>query len=305
VIDEPLCNELGLAAQSRRSVLIFGASGNGKTMVATALTRSLSSIVYVPHAVLLGNQVLRIYDPAQHEKPEPLRRISLDSGRSDQGADHDLRFVRIRRPVISVGTDLSPELVQPRWDERSASHHPPIQLLASGGTLVIEDFGRQTAITPRELLHRLLPALDRREVTLDLRGGQRTTVPVDLFCIFVTNVAPHDLAEEALMRRLPYKIFMPHPTEAQFAEIFRRLCARWSIPYHPSVVEEIRARCYPANEPPRCSDAEDILQRALDLASFQQIAPQLTSELVQRACDSFLVSRMTGRHPRHDPERDS
>ena len=95
----------------------------------------------------------------------------------------------------------------------------PLQLKSNCGVLIIDDFGRQT-MPVETLLNRWIVPLEKRYDFLNIPSGKKIQVPFDQLIIFSTNLEPKDLVDGAFLRRIPYKIEVPDPTE----EEFRALC---------------------------------------------------------------------------------
>ena len=137
--------------------------------------------------------------------------------------DADRRWIRCRRPMVMVGGELSLSQLELSYSPTMGFYRAPVQAIANGGVLVIDDFGRQTC-SPRDLLNRWIVPLESRVDFLTLQTGQKFDFPFMTLVVFATNVKPQDLVDEAFLRRIQYKIFAESPTRAEFLQIFENCC---------------------------------------------------------------------------------
>jgi hypothetical protein len=143
---------------------------------------------------------------------------------------------------------------------------------------------------PEELLNRWIVPLDRRYDFLSLSNGKTIQVPFDQLLIFSTNMQPHDLADEAFLRRIPYKIRAVDPTEAQFRELFRREALRVEIPYHEAVIDELIQKHYvEGGRPFRCCHARDLLRQVKHYCEFKQLPLEMTPERFATAVRNYFA----------------
>ncbi len=293
VLDEKFIDRLGPGLNSGKSVFLYGHPGNGKTEIAFSIAGIMGSSIYIPHAVEIEGQIIKIYDPYIHhavdedeleEAPSEIDRTLLRDAPL-----HDARFVRIRRPAVIVGGELTLEELDLQPSGSTGVFVAPPQMKANGGVFVIDDFGRQQ-VRPRDLLNRWMIPLDRGTDYLGLPTGHKLEVPFDCLIFFATNLNPADLVEEAFLRRIRYKIFMPNPTREQFAEIFRRICAKRKIEFRESAVELVYSEFYEKfGIAPRSCHPGDILADVVDHARYLGTEAELSDELVMDACLAYFV----------------
>ena len=235
VLSDETLGRIGRAATSRRSTLIYGASGNGKTTVVRTIGRVVTGTIRVPYAIEFLGQIIHLYDASKHE-PVPAdaaaAEIDLLAARPDR------RWVEIRRPVIWAGGELTRQSLELVYDDETKVYEAPLQLKANGGTLIIDDFGRQQ-IPAVQLLNRWIVALEGGIDHLTMHTGQLIEVPFDVLILFSTNLQPERLADEAFLRRIRYKVEILNPTRDEFRLIFQRECAAAGIPYDDSVVDHL------------------------------------------------------------------
>lgn len=296
VLDESIIDRLGPGINSGRSVFLYGEPGNGKTEVALAVSKIMGSAIFVPYAVEMDGQIIRIHDPNVHEGLEEEPEDERGLGILLDGPGYDRRFARVRRPSVVVGGELTLDELEPQASAHSGVYTAPPQMKANGGVFVIDDFGRQR-VRPRDLLNRWMIPLDRGADYLRLPNGYKLEVPFDVLVFFATNLDPAELVEEAFLRRIRYKIHMPDPTRAQYTEIFRRICAARGIEYEPSAVDRIFESVYEAHAvEPRSCHPGDVISALCDVARYQDVLPELTPDLLSKACSAYFIETRVERH---------
>ena len=177
--------------------------------------------MYVPHAVDVDGQIITMFDPVNHRRAEATEEtVSVIAN-----ATLDQRWERIRRPVVVVGGELTLEMLDLSFNPISKFYEAPIQMKANGGVFVVDDFGRQR-IPPRDLLNRWIVPLESRVDYMTLHTGRKFEIPFNVFIIFATNLKPESLADEAFLRRIPYKILAKNPTVDEYCRIFELNCTK-------------------------------------------------------------------------------
>jgi len=277
VLPELTLRQLGPAINSTQSIFLFGPPGTGKSTISKALATMLQGSIVVPYAILVGQQIIRVYDPSRHR---PL--VELD-------ARFDRRWVPVSRPFVEVGGELTLEDLDLVYDQNSKVHEAPFQMKASGGVLLIDDFGRQRA-SPDQLLNRWIVPLDRDVDFLTTADGRKIEVPFDVLLVFATNRTPSSLVDEAFLRRIQYKIEIKPPTPEEFSEILRRVCENQRITFYPKAAEWIAKYCLERNISLRSCHPRDLMQHLGAAARFLGKPSELTPELVQLACETYFVA---------------
>jgi energy-coupling factor transporter ATP-binding protein EcfA2 len=274
---------LGAALYARRSLLLYGPSGSGKTQLARKLGRLLPGPIAVPYAVVVGRQVIRLYDPALHLVPPVARQ-------QEERRSCDARWAVCQRPLVHVGAELGRDMLDLRYDVEEGLYHAPPHLQANNGMLVIDDVGRQR-IPAAELLNRLIAPLDAGADQLSLQGGQVESLPFDAAVVFATNLEPTALFDDAALRRIGYKAEIgPWPASAYRAQL-RRQCRLRRIDYDDSAADHLIDRlhaqsgrallaCYPG----------ELLDRIADFAGFAGSEPRLTVAAVEQAWSSMFIA---------------
>lgn len=281
VINEDTFAQLGPAVNSGRSVFLFGNPGNGKTAIAESIGRMLlGNAMYVPYAMEIGGQVIRIFDSTNH--------VPLEDSPSTHRT-RDSRWLRVRRPVVAAGGELTLETLDLVYDETNKYYEAPFQVKANGGMLLIDDFGRQQA-RPRDLLNRWIVPLEKRLDYLTLHTGRKIEIPFDVLIFFSTNMAPRDLVDEAFLRRIRHKIEIKDPTWDEYREIFRRICEHKGVPYDErGLAYLIQEHYLKLNRPRRCCHPRDLVDQLIDIAGYLNVPPVLSKDLIDRACEAYFI----------------
>lgn len=279
VIDPALFDQLGPAMNSSRAMFLFGPPGNGKTMIAETLVRLQGGEIYIPHAIEVAGDIVRVFDPVHHPRSEKDNPATAD----------DPRWVLAKRPVVTVGGELTIPMLDLIYNHTSRYYEAPFQLKANNGAFFIDDFGRQQ-VAPRDLLNRWIVPLEKRVDYLTLLTGQKIEVPFDTLVMFSTNLDPKQLVDEAFLRRIRYKIEIKSPTPEQFKEIFRRVCALKRVEYDESAVDYLLNEKYPALEvEPRAVHPRDLIEQIMDYSDYRQIKAVITRETMDIACHNYFV----------------
>jgi hypothetical protein len=294
IVNPTILDQLGPAINSGKSVFLYGPPGNGKTVIAEGIGRTRGGEMFIPHALDVDGQVIKMFDPVSHHR--------LDSDGNDQSivaaVARDRRWVRVRRPVITVGGELTLDMLDLSFNPISKFYEAPIQLKGNGGVFVVDDFGRQR-IRPRDLLNRWIVPLESRVDYLTLHTGKKFEVPFDVLIVFATNLKPETLADEAFLRRIPYKIFTKNPTLEEFGRIFEMNCQRLGLTYDPVVIEYLQRRYYlPRGIQMRACQPRDLLNHVVDLAAYRNRPATITRELLDAACASYFLDAQPDRKGR-------
>jgi predicted ATPase with chaperone activity len=283
VINERLLMKLGPAFNSGKSIFLYGNPGNGKTSIAERLARAMGSVIVIPYAIEVHGQVIRYFDPAYHEPVEPPRKEGISETQFDQ------RWVTCKQPFVVVGGELKLEHLELHYDRSLKFYTAPVQMKANGGAFMIDDFGRQQ-VPPRDLLNRWIVPLEKQVDYHTLITGEQICVPFYVLIIFSTNLNPRELVEEALLRRIRYKIEVGDPSEEEFVEIFKRVCAGMGIEYDQDVVDYLLEKHYrQTGRGLRAVHPRDLMLQLVDYCNYMGIKPKLTRELIDIVCDTYFV----------------
>jgi predicted ATPase with chaperone activity len=298
LVNERLMARLGPAINAGRAMFLYGSSGNGKSSIAARLAAAYHEELWIPRAILVGTTVLRLFDPTRHVE---LRTPEADSVTSDgaaagaaelaqpPSASADARWVRIQRPTIVAGGELTLEQLSVSVDPASGVGEAPLQLKSNCGTLVVDDFGRQL-VEADELLNRWMVPLEQHHDFLHMPDGKIVEIPFEQFVVFSTNLEPRALVDEAFLRRIPYKIQVGDPTEEEFHELFRMVGAEIGVEYDHEAVAGLISRHYLAKgRPMRFCHPRDLMRHVVNEAEYSGVAPEMTEVSLDMAAEGYFV----------------
>ena len=295
--DERIMEQCGPALNSGRAMLLYGPPGNGKTTVAQRFASVFSDVIYVPYAVVVEGQVIRVHDPSIH--------IALDATNlDDEGAftvvkaqTYDARWVPCQRPFVVTGGELTLEMLDLRYDPTGHYYEAPLHVKALGGCFLIDDFGRQL-VSPTNLLNRWIVPLEGKVDYLKLHTGKTFAIPFEELVIFSTNLEPEDLMDPAFLRRLPYKIEVGPPTRDLYRKIFDSECAKqnvemtdetFDIIVHKVTVE--KGLEFAAYHP------RFIVDQVVATCRFMRETPHFEPRFIDYAIDNLRVRHSSGSKP--------
>lgn len=284
LLSPKMLDRLGPAINSGRGLFLFGPPGNGKSSIAERITAAFGQEIWVPRAIGIDGAVLRLFDPLNHEEV-PLDRCKglLDSRRIDR------RWVRIRRPTIIAGGELTMSQLDISTNTSTGISEAPLQLKSNCGTLVIDDFGRQR-MRIDELLNRWIVPLEKRIDFLSLPNGKKIQVPFDQLVVFSTNLEPRELVDEAFLRRIPYKIEVIDPTEEEFRRLFEVMGRQLGVSYSREAVDYlVNTHFKLAKRPLRFCHPRDILLQVCNYCKYHNRPAEMTAEHFDLAIENYFA----------------
>jgi len=277
IVTDRMLDALGPAIISQSSIFVYGPTGNGKTSLAERMLRVYRDAVLIPYAVEVDNQIISLYDPVVHQRIE-----------SDD-PDMDPRWIVCKRPCIIVGGELVPSMLELRLDESSGIYAAPLQMKATNGILIIDDFGRQL-MSPRDLLNRWIVPLDRRVDYLTLRYGVKFQIPFETMVVFSTNLDPSDLADEAFLRRIHNKIYVEAVDTTTFDQIFERVVQAKDMQTEPDSAEYLRKVCLREGRTElRACYPLDICNILNAIGRYEKRAAVMTKSELERAASLYFA----------------
>ena len=282
VLPETLLQTLGCVINSRRSLFLTGLPGTGKTAVAERINGALSGGIWIPYAVEIDGQIIRVFDSHCH-------RLAAEEYTP---VEHDRRWVLIDRPLVVVGGELTLENADLTWSDAAKFYEAPFQMKSNGGTLVIDDFGRQR-VAPQDLLNRWIVPLERRVDYLALHTGKKIEVPFEQLVVFSTNLDEKDLADQAFLRRMGYRARVEPPTAEAYCEIFRHQANKRGIRIDQPVLDHILTKYRVERRQMKGCEPRDILDRATDICLFEAQKLELTPHIVDVAWRNYFGTSHT------------
>lgn len=281
LISDSMFERLGPAVNSGRGLFLYGAPGNGKTSIAERITQCFSAEVWIPRSLVVDGQIVLVYDPQVHE-PVKMPNLPVKS------STHDDRWIKIKRPTIVVGGELTMNALEITYDPISKLSHAPLQLKSNCGTLVIDDFGRQR-MNPFELLNRWIIPLENRHDFLQLVNGKKIQVPFDQLIIFSTNLEPRDLVDDAFLRRIPYKIEVVDPTEDEFRQLLKMMSDQLVVEYDDAAIDHLMDRYKGEDRSLRCCHPRDLLLQIKNKCSYEGCEPVMSTENFDFAMTNYFT----------------
>lgn len=279
VIRDDLLMRLGPAVSSGKAIFLHGPPGNGKTAIAETIGNILPGNVYVPYSMIVGGQIIAVFDPSSHKTVTP-----------DKGPEEvDQRWLVVKRPVVMTGGEFTLKMLELEFNPVSKFYVAPLQVKANNGLFIVDDFGRQQ-IDPQGLLNRWIVPLERRVDFLALHTGMKFEVPFDQLTIFATNIKPQKLVDDAFLRRIRYKIAVEHPTEHEYHSIFKMVCESNGIEYNQEIFDYLINNYYKRlGMSLNACHPRDLIEHIIDNAHYYSHAPELTREHIDAAWKSYFI----------------
>jgi hypothetical protein len=285
VVSEHIREQLGLSMNSGKSTFVYGSAGTGKTFLTSMLPALFKDDVLVPYAVSVGETVVSIFDPLVHRA---ITRTEPTSLMLEQGFDE--RFVRTERPVVVTGGELTAEMLEIQYDSSTKEYLAALQLKGNNGIFIIDDMGRQR-VSPSEIFNRWIVPLEEKTDYLALGSGRHFSTPFDVVLVFSTNMNPLDLADEAFLRRIGYKIEFPYLSASEYGKIWTDYCQKHGISLESDVLDyTINVLHADSDTPLLPCHPRDLLGMAVDQTKFQGLPKHVTKDHIGKAWNSYFVS---------------
>jgi predicted ATPase with chaperone activity len=295
VLPEKVLRQLGPGINSGRAILLYGAGGNGKSSIAEALGRTFQQAIYIPYCIEVDGQIIRIFDPALHE--EDSSEQDSESSEEDilygRSTKFDPRWVRCRRPSVVTGGELTLKMLDLDFDIVSKYYEAPLQVKATGGVFIIDDFGRQQ-IQPNDLMNRWILPLEKGVDYLALHTGKKFQVPFDEVVIFSTNISPEALMDPPSLRRIQYKLQINPPTEEEYETIFRRVCKLHDLEFSQDLFSSLMDDFYKKDSLPLAAfHPKFIVEHVMAACKYEGVLPHFSHHLLKDAWQNLVVSDET------------
>lgn len=285
IIDPLLLDQLGPALHSGRAIMIYGLAGTGKTFICKRLARLLSESIFLPYAISVGESVVQVFDPVIHKPVDG----KADTSRTHFKQGHDPRFIECLRPVAVSGGELTLDMLEIEHNKVTHLSQAPLQLKANNGMYIIDDLGRQR-VQPIDLFNRWIVPLEEKHDYLSLDTGKRVQFPFDAILIFSANINPTDLADEAFLRRLGYKIKFAPVNREQYIEIWHLYARELQLSCNDSLLDEVFARYQKEKRPLLPCHPRDLLGIVRDQCEYQGDVREVTPEKLAIAWDTYFVN---------------
>ena len=291
VVSPQTLDQLGPAVNSGKSIFLYGPPGNGKTVVAEGIGRALGGDMYVPCALDIDGQIIKIFDPVNHTRLDD----EGPTGSVIRAAARDRRWVRIRRPVVTVGGELTLEMLDLSFNPIAKFYEAPLQMKANGGMFIIDDFGRQR-IRPRDLLNRWIVPLEKRVDYLTLHTGKKFEVPFDVLIVSrPTSIPSRWPTRRSCAASGTRSTRRTRPID-EFTKIFALNCKRQNVSFDPVIIEYLLRRYYePRGLDMRACHPRDLVAQVVDMCRYQNKPPHITRELLDHACRNYFLEEQASK----------
>ena len=281
VLTEGAKQTLGLVASSGRSLFLSGPSGNGKTAMARALVNAIQGHLWIPYAIEVDGQVIRLFDPHTHQAVKVTE------------TDYDHRWLKIKPPLVVVGGELTIDSMELTSSVTQRFYEAPFQMKSNGGVLVVDDLGRQRC-SAAELLNRWIIPLENRIDYLSLTTGKKFQVPFEQVIVFATNLTVSDLTDVAFLRRLGYRLYVMPPGPDTYAKIFTQYVRKRGLSIDPSLLAHVELRYGKENREPKACEPRDLVDRAIEVCKYNRESIRLTKEILDLAWDGYFGATVSG-----------
>lgn len=272
----------GLAVSSGRSLFVYGPSGNGKSSIGRQIQAALPGDYWIPYALTVGTSIIRVYDDHCHDKVEvPTKRPDVI----------DNRWIRIRRPLVIVGGELTLDLLDLIYSPAFRFYEAPPHLKANGGVFLVDDFGRER-VSPDQLLNRFITPMEHQIDYFTLRTGQKIQLPLKHVLIIATNLSPETVTDPAFLRRMGYRLYLGPPSTEQYTKIFNNYAQKIGATIAPDLIEKLLDKYREQDRELRCCEPRDLIERCKDICRFHNRPLELSPKIMEVAWTGYFGEQL-------------
>jgi hypothetical protein len=282
VLSEEATQLAGLAVISGRSLFVYGPSGNGKSSLGRQIHGALRGDYWIPYCISVRNDIIRLFDEEVHQRVP----ITDKTGAIDQ------RWVRIRRPLVVVGGELTLDFLDLIYSPSLRYYEAPPHLKANGGVFLVDDFGRER-VSPHQLLNRFITPMEHHIDYFTLSTGQKIQVPLRHVLIIATNLDPETVTDPAFLRRMGYRLCLEAPTPQQYAQIFTAYAQRHGASVPPGTIDQLLEHYRTQQRELRACEPRDLIERARDICRYQSKPLALSSDVLDLAWRGYFGTPRT------------
>src|SRR5947209_7143073 len=199
----------------------------------------------------------------------------------------DQRWVRIKRPLVVVGGELTLDLLDLVYIPSGRYYEAPPHLKANGGVFLVDDFGRER-VSPDQLLNRFITPMEHQYDYFTLRTGQKIQLPLRHVLIIATNLSPEAVTDPAFLRRMGYRVYLGAPTPEQYRKIFQQYAQRQGLTVPPEMMDQVLERYQAQNRELRACEPRDLIERARDICRFHNRPLELTPKVLDLAWSGYF-----------------
>ncbi|MBY0587724.1 AAA family ATPase [bacterium] len=282
-VEASIFDDLGPAVNAGAGLFLYGEPGNGKTTLAERIAQCFGQSIWIPRALYIDGEIVKLFDGSYHEEIQ-----SAGSG-IIKDKDADRRWVRIKRPTVMVGGELTMDALEIRHNAKTNVSEAPLQMKSNGGVLLIDDFGRQR-MNPAELLNRWIVPLEKNYDFVSLSNGKKIQVPFDQMIIFSTNIDPRQLVDEAFLRRISYKIHVKDPCEEEFRHLFKLAANKLGFKLDVASLSYLIEKHYrEKNRSFRRCHPRDLLRQVKSYCAYNDLPVEMKSEFFDIVCRCYFT----------------
>jgi hypothetical protein len=297
VLRDSIRDRIGPALNSGRAIFIYGHAGTGKTYITQQLVRLFPDETLIPYAIAVNETVVEVFDPVLH------RIKDMGAGESSimLNKGHDPRYACCERPAVISGGELTADMLDIHYDHSTRRYQAPLQLKANNGVFIIDDMGRQR-IAPETVFNRWIVPLEEKKDYLTLGAGRHFSVPFDVVLVFSTNLRPTDIADEAFLRRIGYKIEFPTLNPDEYRQIWNQYCESQGIGVDDDVFDFVVNGLHKVDEVPLLPcHPRDLLSIAADWSAYEGHARNINREAMAWAWKNYFVLSRNSTDAWHSP----